>query len=154
MCIPNRNAKEYYMDNKGIIDDKNKQWRENHKDKVKEYKMNYRQINKEMLNTKAKIYREANNEIIKEQRTQPIVCECGTTVNKWCISRHRTHYRSARSAESFLQARLSGILCVDLAFSYPNPKNSEYPQNAQVVRLLETSGRTLNLALFGTHHSS
>ncbi len=89
MCIPNRNAKEYYMDNKEIIDDKNKKWRENHKDKVKEYSMNYKQTNKEMLNTKAKLYREANNEIIKEHRTQPIVCECGTTVNKWCISRHK-----------------------------------------------------------------
>ncbi len=89
ICIPNRNSKEYYIDNKEILYDKNKQWRENNKDKVKEYSTNYKNMNKETLNTKAKIYRDNNRELIKEHRTQPIFCDCGTTINKWCISRHK-----------------------------------------------------------------
>jgi hypothetical protein len=76
VCIPNRNSKEYYIDNKEIIDDKNKQWRENnkakynsvclnaskkyqeeHKTEIQEYKKQYWINKKDLYKTETAILR-------------------------------------------------------------------------------------------------
>lgn len=68
--IPTRTPKEWYNDNKNY---------------VKEYKKNYQQINKEELAKKQKNYKDKNKEFLKEK----ITCECGCLISRPVISIHK-----------------------------------------------------------------
>lgn len=61
--VPNRGDKEYM-----------KEWRENHKERVKEYKKTYRQENVQKIS-------EYSKEVVK--------CECGTELQRINLSKHR-----------------------------------------------------------------
>ena len=51
---------------------------------INEYAKAYRNKNKE----KIAVYYEANKKQILEQRKVRIVCDCGTSIRKWCLARH------------------------------------------------------------------
>ena len=68
--IPTRTAKEWYNDNKNY---------------VKEYKKIYQQINKEELAKKQKNYKDKNKEFFREK----ITCECGCLISRPTIARHQ-----------------------------------------------------------------
>ena len=55
-CIAGRTPKEYYEEHK----DENKQYREENKDRIKEYDKQYRESNKDEIAEKSKKYRETN----------------------------------------------------------------------------------------------
>ena len=75
--VPGRTAKEY---------------REQNKDKIKEYKKEYREQNKEYFKEYRKEYREQNKEYFKEYRKeylkQKYTCECGGSYNMSNRAKH------------------------------------------------------------------
>jgi len=117
--IPLRTKKEYYQDNQEHILEKSKKYRENNKEKVKATKKKYYQNNQEQISEKHKAYKQDNPEKVKayskkytenhkeqikeyqkqfykdnkeqinQYQSQPIICECGATITKSCIARHR-----------------------------------------------------------------
>ena len=72
--------KEYNEANKDKIKEKNKEYNEANKDKIKEYRKEYNEANKD----KIKEYREVNKDKIK----QIINCECGLSFQKDNKARH------------------------------------------------------------------
>ena len=66
--------KEYREDNKEKIKEYNKEWWEKNKEKMKEY---YQQ-NKEQLAEYHKKYREENKERISQKSKEKLQCECGS----------------------------------------------------------------------------
>jgi len=64
--IPSRTIKEYNIDNKERITARDKKYRINHQEKIKEYKQEHNQINKEKISAQRKWYRANNQEKIKE----------------------------------------------------------------------------------------
>ena len=99
--IPTRTQQEYYEANKTIINQQQKEHYEANKEKISERHKQYREDNKEQLIQyrrlnrdkaikKSKEYYEANkNEILEQKKKQLITCECGRTVKKSDISKHR-----------------------------------------------------------------
>jgi hypothetical protein len=73
-CIAGRTKKEYNIDNKERINEKEKQYRENNKEHIKEQKREYdkqhRENNKERIREKRKQYYENNKEIYKQKAKQ------------------------------------------------------------------------------------
>ena len=63
----------------------NKGYRENNKEKMKEYQ----QANKEHISESKKKYRQANIERISEQKKEQIECECGCTIKRGDLAKHR-----------------------------------------------------------------
>jgi hypothetical protein len=93
-------SKEYRENNKEEITAKMKIYRENNKEKIKEYRENnkeklaeykkeYCEKNKEHIAEKMKKYRENNKEDIKLKRSEMITCECGSTVRKIQLAKHK-----------------------------------------------------------------
>jgi hypothetical protein len=72
--IPTRTDKEYYVDNIEVIAQKKKE---------------YREANKEVISQKNKEYREKNREVIAQKQKEKIVCECGTEIVKYTLSKHK-----------------------------------------------------------------
>ena len=95
--IPSRTYKEWYENNKEIINQKKKEYREDNK----EYFKKYFKDNKEILNQKKKEYYEANKEIIsqkqkeyteanKEKLYEKVICDkCGCESTKNHLKRHQ-----------------------------------------------------------------
>jgi len=88
--------RQYNCVNKNIAGRTRKEWIEDNKEYFKEYY----QENKEKLNEKKKEYREKNRDKITQQRkehyeinkdkiNEKIQCECGATVSRHCLSRHK-----------------------------------------------------------------
>ena len=50
---------------------------------------NYRENNTEKIKATKKKWYEDNKEQINQYQSQPIICECGATITKSCIARHR-----------------------------------------------------------------
>jgi len=83
--VPTRTKKEYYEDYKEHINEYNKKYYDENKEQLNEKAKKYYDENKEQLNEKAKKYYGENKEKINEK----ITCECGSIVEKRCISRHQ-----------------------------------------------------------------
>lgn len=98
--IPTRTNEEYREDNKDKIKEYNNDWRndnkdyakkyyENNKDIIKEQRKEYYECNKDLIKNINKEYRENNKDIIKEKKSIKITCECGTELTKDKLSRHK-----------------------------------------------------------------
>lgn len=72
--VAGRSKTEWYKDNKQFVKNKNNLYRENNKEKITEMKKKYRENNKEKI-------RESEGIIVE--------CECGCSVTKHHISRHK-----------------------------------------------------------------
>jgi len=78
MVCPNRSKKEY-----------DKIYYEQNKDKKTEQKQIYRQQNKDKIKEQKTEYYQQNKEKLKEKESQPILCECGCTIQKRQKSEHQ-----------------------------------------------------------------
>jgi hypothetical protein len=93
-------AKEYREEHKEEIKEYNEKYRNGEKrEELLEKKREYGQNNKEIIAEKNKIYRENNVELFKERKKQEylrnrdnlradVTCECGAIVNKTSLTRH------------------------------------------------------------------
>lgn len=72
--IPTRTIKEWYKDNKEVINEKRKEHYQDNKEKILEYHIRYYKKNKEK---------------VKEYREEKITCECGSIINKNHLARHQ-----------------------------------------------------------------
>jgi len=89
ITIPGRTKAEYRIDNKDKINADKKKYRENNKDKTKEYSKN----NKEKINATAKKYSEANQEKNKAYKKVQYTCECGSTI---CLVKKSSHIKTKK----------------------------------------------------------
>ena len=76
--IENRTNKEYQ-----------KQYHQEHKDKLNQQKKQYRQDNRDKLSERHKQYYNKNKDELCEKRKQKITCECGSICSIYAISRHK-----------------------------------------------------------------
>lgn len=72
-CIPTRTKKQYRLDNKYTIKEKDRQ---------------YHLENRDKLNEKSKKYRKDNKDILNEKKREKFNCECGSTFTRSHKSRH------------------------------------------------------------------
>jgi hypothetical protein len=80
--------KEYQEKNKEKIKEKNKEYYENNKEQIREYREKNKEQIKERSKQCSKKYREKNKEQIKEKRKIKINCGCGSEYTKIHIRRH------------------------------------------------------------------
>jgi hypothetical protein len=81
-------SKEYRENNKEYYKEYAKEYRENNKDQLIEQKKEYYEDNKDKINEQRKEYRKHNKDKISEQKKEKITCECGSIVRKNDIARH------------------------------------------------------------------
>jgi hypothetical protein len=100
-CIPTRTQqeyreenkdkiKQYYENNKDKIREQDKQYYQDNKDKIREKSKQYRDDNKDKIREKEKQYRENNKDKIKERRSKLYHCQCGQI---FCIHDKARHER-------------------------------------------------------------
>tara|TARA_R110000868_G_scaffold120367_1_gene319454 strand:+ start:852 stop:1487 length:636 start_codon:yes stop_codon:yes gene_type:complete len=85
--------KEYYEDNKDKLNEQKKEYREDNKDKIKEYQKKHYEDNKDKIKDKHKEYNEDNKEKIKERFTKLYDCQCGKTQLQWG---HKSHHNKTK----------------------------------------------------------
>ena len=82
--------KQYWRDNKDKKYEKNKRYRESHKEQLKEKKKQYCEANKEKKAETDKKYREANKEKIADKEKQKAICDhCGCEITKRALNVHK-----------------------------------------------------------------
>ena len=82
--------------NKHIPSRTNKEWVEENKEHIKNYKKQSYQDNKDILTERVKEYRLQN----KDKRKEKFNCECGLDVNKDSIARHKRSKKHIKFIES------------------------------------------------------
>ena len=87
--LPTQTQKEYVENNKTIINDRNKVYRETHKEEKKQTDKNYYEKNKEIIAFKKKEYAKNNKEYFKTYYTEKITCECGCLIYRGGLARHK-----------------------------------------------------------------
>ena len=95
ICIAGRTSKEHYNDNKEyykqyIINSAIRiaEYKVNNKEQMAEYNKQYRVNNIEYLLEYHNQYKLNNKEKIAEQKKQPYICECGSTITNNVKQRH------------------------------------------------------------------
>mgnify|MGYP003648893083 CR=1 FL=1 len=81
--------KQYYTDNNEKISIQNKQYYTDNKQKILIQTKGYRDKNKQKIAIQGKEYRDKNKEKISIIKKEQITCECGLTLCKDGLSRHR-----------------------------------------------------------------
>ena len=84
--VLNKNKPIYY---EGELKELRKEYRDSNKEHIKEYRDSNKEYSKEYSKKYSKEYRENNKETIKEKKKEKITCECGSSVLKAVISRHK-----------------------------------------------------------------
>ena len=82
--------------NKYIPDRTEKEYREDNKERIAQCKKEWYEKNRELTLHRAKEYREKN----KEKRNEKTKCECGSTVNRSSIARHKKTKKHIQYLES------------------------------------------------------
>jgi hypothetical protein len=85
--------KDYYEDNKEKIKEYKLKYQKDYYQKNKEKMKDYYQENKKYKLEYSKDYIEKNKEKIKERKSIRVICECGLEVNKDGIARHKRTQR-------------------------------------------------------------
>jgi hypothetical protein len=80
--------KDYYEDNKEKIQDKMKEYRESNKEKIQDKMKEYYESNKEKIQEYKKDYYETHKDMIRERINAKITCKCGSVVTKIHLKRH------------------------------------------------------------------
>ena len=89
-CSTDKERKKQYRDqNKDKHREYDKQYYEQNKDKITERINQYRDQNKDKINEQKKQFYKQNKDKIREKAQQKITCECGYVVSKAHLSRHR-----------------------------------------------------------------
>ena len=114
-------SKKYYEENRQNIQKKGQIYRQLNKQKIKDRGKKYYETNKDDIQRKCKLYRAKNKDKIAEagkeyrkrnkevlamkseaRRSVPVVCECGDTVRKDSLLRHKRSKKHARNMEPML----------------------------------------------------
>jgi hypothetical protein len=105
--IPTRSHKEYYVDNKETILERNKQYRLRTKKHIKQQKRQYYNDNKEYIMHWGKQYRVQNRAQIKKYKSMRLYCVCGSTYTPPHRLRHmRTNKHNALILQNELPINL------------------------------------------------
>lgn len=83
------NQKIHYEQNKDAINSRNIKYQLEHRDDILQYKHNYYMTNKERMTEQMKEYRKNNKEKMYSRAGEKIECECGKTVRRSGISKHK-----------------------------------------------------------------
>ena len=89
------NQKQYYEKNKEKISENRKQYHDENKEKISEYQKKYREKNKDRFNKISRKYYAENKEAISKKNKEKIICECGCSIRRSAISRHRKSNKHA-----------------------------------------------------------
>ena len=87
--IPTRTQKEWREDNKELIKEYKKNHYDNNSDKILEHNKQYREDNKELIKESKKKYYDNNSDKILEKLKEKITCECGCILSRINLNRHR-----------------------------------------------------------------
>jgi hypothetical protein len=93
----NLKARLYHEQNKAKVNDVSRKHYASNIQKYQEYGKKYREENKEQLRDKKRNYYETNKKTILENQAQKLECECGATVTRNHLARHK---RSKKHQES------------------------------------------------------
>jgi hypothetical protein len=89
----NEDNKSYFKDyrkaNKAKIQAREKKYREDNRAYKNALDKKYRENNKESISASKKISYEKNKEAINARRREKVVCQCGATITKAGMSRHK-----------------------------------------------------------------
>ena len=80
--------RKYYINNKVVLTQKVKQYREDNKEVIAMRKKEYREDNKEKISEYKRQYRKANKTEIAETGKVKVMCDCGSTFRKGGMARH------------------------------------------------------------------
>jgi len=78
----------YHIENREEILEKKRLYRIENREKIAERGKQRYEKNHEKNLEKARLYREKNREQIKERQCVKVKCGCGSTVQKYCLTRH------------------------------------------------------------------
>lgn len=84
-----KKSQEYYAQNTDHIKQRVKNYALAHKDEKKIYSRNYSQENQDHIREYQRQYRESHENEISSQRSEQVLCECGSSVSKRNMSTHR-----------------------------------------------------------------
>ena len=98
--ISGRTNKEWSEDNKEKMKEYKKEWAEDNKEKIKEYNENnkgkkkeynkqYKEANKDKISEQGKEYYLNNKDKIHDRQKEKITCECGFIICRVVLSRHK-----------------------------------------------------------------
>jgi len=88
MIRASRTQKQYREDIKDKIKEYTKEHNDANKEKIQEKKKEYNETNKEKIQKYNKEYRDNNKEQIKEKKKEKVTCQCGTVVLKRDLKQH------------------------------------------------------------------
>ena len=92
-CIPTRTDKEYRENNKDKMREYKKEYVKINKDKIIKQSKEYREINKDKIREKDKEYREINKDKLNEKRKEKDECpHCNKKMRRDSIPRHIRHF--------------------------------------------------------------
>ena len=86
--IPDRSRREYYTDNKEMIQQQNKIWLQENKCKVVAYFKQYYTENKDQIKQQTEQYRTINKDNINLKQKEKVQCECGCMIVKRALKLH------------------------------------------------------------------
>jgi hypothetical protein len=92
-CIPTRTIKEYKEDHKDRLKKQNKLYKEANKETIKQNGKIYRENNKDIIREKKKQYREANKDRLRAHKSKQCICPCGST---YTYCHQKRHFRTAK----------------------------------------------------------
>lgn len=81
--------KQYRQANKEAILKREKEYRRQNKEKIQQHMKQYRRQNKEKIQQYNKQYRQANKKKLKLGMQKKITCECGVSLTRGCLARHK-----------------------------------------------------------------
>ena len=81
--------KEWRENNKDKKQEQDRQYAKNNKDKICENQKQWHVKNRDKVIANVKEYQEHNKDIIKEKTAVKIVCECGCSIRKNDLPRHK-----------------------------------------------------------------
>jgi hypothetical protein len=81
--------RQYYQENKEKFAENQRQYQQENKEKIAEIRRQYQQENKEKFAEYNRQYYQDNKEKISKKNKEKITCECGSTITKSSILKHR-----------------------------------------------------------------
>ena len=107
--------KIYRDEHKNEINEKNKIYREQNKDKIQECHKKYKDEHKNEIKEKDKIYRDANKEKekqyrednkkkIQERQSEKITCSCGSLITRHHKTRHEKTFKHISRTQALFQS--------------------------------------------------
>lgn len=97
--VAGRSSSEYREDNKEKIATRMKEYRELNKEKLAAKNKEYRENNREQIAARSKEYNENNKEQIAARSKEKIICECGTSINRGVLAKHKRTQKHIKAVE-------------------------------------------------------